>query len=729
MQVRLLGKIQLIAKGQLVEVSAAKVRWLLATLALEAGRSCSRSSIVDSLWPNQAPATASNLVQGYVSVLRKLVGANSILTSGSGYTLVAHTENVDALKFRELVADARKLSSTDPVEARKLLAFALGLWGGTPFGQVLAEGPLAAVSAGLVELHSEAVELRVQADLELGRHQQLVPELEELVASHPYREGLLASLAVALYRSGRQVDALRRIEATRSRLSSDLGVSLGPGLARLEHQILSHAPALEEHEREAQDLSAERLVAQPSPRPGLIGRDREMARLDDRLGSVVNGAQRTVFVGGEPGIGKSTVAFALGDQASHSGYQVLVGRCDEYVAAPYRPFVEVAIEALRRLGTDSASELVGPRRAAVLEVLPSAGALLAAPAETYQVAGSATSMSLLDRFDTWCWLLQEIAGPAPTVLVLEDVHWADSATIRLLHFVASGHRLPGVLLLATHRTTEPAELLDDVLADLRSEPQVERMRLVGLDQADLAEVLTAQLGSAGDTDFADWVYAQTDGNPFLAVEVARHVAATGSRVEVPPSIIEVVSRRLRRLSPQAYRLLEYAAILGVGAPLGMLRALAAEVSGLAVALAEVTSNGILLTEDDEGRSYRFQHAILRAAIMHELSVFDREDLHLRAAEVWRRSHRTPEANLELASHLWAARSIAPVDESIASFTLAGDHADASGAKVEAVTWYDRALGLLGESDPRHRTVRLTRFVAAQAAWHWVHGDIVPSGTN
>lgn len=718
MEVRLLGCIEIdLDDVSGIRIGAAKARWLLAFLALHVGTSRSVDSIIDALWGEHAPSSAPNLVQGYVSDVRKIVGHEHIQTTDNGYVLAIEDSAVDVVRFQALVRLSRSARTDDPPLALKLLGEALALGAGTPFGEEPPGGPLAAASTRLVEQWVDAAELHAQTLLDLGAHHEAAVELDELVEEHPYREGLRATLAVALYRSDRQVDALRCIAEARRALADDLGVSPGRRLIEIEQQILNHDAAL------AAPAAAE--VVQPTS-VTMVGRLDELSRLRNRLAQTVKGAQHTIFVGGEPGIGKTTLAREIARTAIADDTVVLVGRCDEHVAVPYRPFIEALTDYVRSMGDDEVEALLAQRWEAVTEIVPSLRTR-ATDDGSHRQQPAAGDIRLLERFDTICWMLQQIQGHRRLILVLEDLHWADSATLRLLHYLVAGHRLPGAMIIGTYRTTEPAELLGDILADLRTEPQVERMLLGGLPATDLLLLMpTGPLSS--DDDTASWVYRETDGNPFLAVEIIGHIAETGSRYGVPVGVAEVVQRRLRHLSPETQMLLEYAAVLGETAPVGLLRQFAGVVPDVPGALAEATQAGILTEVDHGERQYQFAHAIIRKAATASMSALHLEDLHVAAAGAWKSQPPSDRVTVAVASHYLAAATAAGLDDAVEAFSAAGAESDRTGAKVEAVKWYDQALSRLPENDPRRPPLRLQRFVAAQAAWHWLHGDYGPNRT-
>lgn len=354
-------------------------------------------------------------------------------------------------------------------------------------------------------------------------------------------------------------------------------------------------------------------------------------------------------------------------------------------------------------------------------IIPTVEGLLPGDESSTRGDPSPREITVLERFDTFWWVLQQLQGEKRLILVLEDLHWADSASLRLMHYLTSGHRLPGTFVIGTHRTTEPAELLEDILADLRTQPQVERMVLGGLPATDLM-LLMPSVPHRSDDDIVAWIYRESGGNPFLAVEIIDHITETGSADGVPIGVAEVVARRLRRLSPETQLLLEYAAVLGETAPVSLLRQFAGVVSDVPAALAEATRAGILTEEELDERRYRFTHAIIRKAATAGMSSLQMEDLHMAAANAWTSQVRSDGRTVAIASHYLAAATAAGLDEAVEAFTSAGAESDRTGAKVEAVKWYDRALSRLPEDDPRRPQLRLKKFVAAQVAWHWLHGD-------
>jgi DNA-binding SARP family transcriptional activator/tetratricopeptide (TPR) repeat protein len=245
LDVRLLGPLEVSIDGGSVAIGGPKPRALLAVLALEAGRVVSVDGLVESLWPGEPPETAAHAVQVYVSQLRKTLGNETIATRPPGYVLQLDPVHVDVHRFARLVGEGREaLGGGDAAAASSVLRDALALWRGPALADFTYEPFAQTDIARLEELRAVAFEERIEADLVLGRHAELVSELEALTETQPLRERPRAQLMLALYRSGRQADALAAYRDARETLVEELGIEPGPELRKLEAAILRQDDAL-----------------------------------------------------------------------------------------------------------------------------------------------------------------------------------------------------------------------------------------------------------------------------------------------------------------------------------------------------------------------------------------------------------------------------------------------------------------------------------------------------
>jgi predicted ATPase/DNA-binding SARP family transcriptional activator len=292
----LLGPLTVTVDGTPLELGGQKRRALLAALLLRAGEVVKRDELIDALWGEDPPDTARNTLQVYVSQLRKLLPEGLLETTPAGYRLAIDPGTVDVFEFERLTQAGRSaLTIGDAAGAAETLRRALDLW----------RGPLTDLPdtelLRLDELRLTALEDRVDAELALGRHVELVGELERLVAEQPLRERMRGQLMLALYRSGRQADALAVYQRARRTLVEELGIEPGESLRKLERAILEQDPALNVHPA----ATARRIPTPPTP---LLGRERELEALAD---IVRNRSTRLLTLTGIGGIGKTRLGLEL----------------------------------------------------------------------------------------------------------------------------------------------------------------------------------------------------------------------------------------------------------------------------------------------------------------------------------------------------------------------------------------------------------------------------------
>ena len=242
----ILGPVEVIAGRRTIALGGSKARALLSILVLHVNETVSTDSLIEGLWGSDAPPTAPKMLQVQVSRLRRALGPDDVLlTRTPGYTLRAAPEQVDLGRFEAKVAAARRIPATEPGRAADALRDALGLWRGAPLSDVAGEPFASWAIPRLEELRLAIIEERIDLDLRAGRHQQLVGELRDLVAGHPYRERFAGQLMLALYRTGRQAEALDVFRRIRDRLAEELGIEPGPDLQRLQLDVLRQDPGLD----------------------------------------------------------------------------------------------------------------------------------------------------------------------------------------------------------------------------------------------------------------------------------------------------------------------------------------------------------------------------------------------------------------------------------------------------------------------------------------------------
>ena len=317
----MLGRVDALADGRAIALRGSKQRAVLAMLALRANRTVSADELIDGLWGDDPPASAAKNLQLYVSQLRKAFGADgaggSIVTHGRGYELRVPEDAVDAIRFERLVEEAAR-APAGAAEANGAASAALELWRGAPLADVTSE-PFAAPEIGrLEELHLRAIELAIDAELAAGRHDEVIARLGELIAEEPLRERLHAQRMLALYRAGRQSDALNAYRHARETLVAQIGVEPGPELQRLQAAVLAQDASLD-----APRPILELPVQLEGGSPLLAGRKRELSWLRRRWEDARTGQVVSALVWGPSGIGKTRLVAELAAEAQAARAAVL----------------------------------------------------------------------------------------------------------------------------------------------------------------------------------------------------------------------------------------------------------------------------------------------------------------------------------------------------------------------------------------------------------------------
>jgi DNA-binding SARP family transcriptional activator/WD40 repeat protein len=328
MDFRILGPLEVLDEGRVVALAGAKQRALLALLLLHADQALSTERLIDELWGEQPPAAAAKALQAHIWRLRRALadgtgdGSDGLLvTRQHGYQLELDPDRLDAHRFERLVAEGRdELAAGRPARAVSALEEALALWRGPALADLSYEHFAQREIARLEDLQIAALEQLIEARLDLGRHDEVVPQLETLIREHPYRERLRAQLMLALHRCDRQADALQAYQDARRQLAEELGIEPGERLRELERAILAQDSALLRPAAGAVELPPE-LDASTL----LAGREADLEWLREHWRGALAGAGRVVVLLGARGMGKTRLAAELAAEARRDGGEVLYG--------------------------------------------------------------------------------------------------------------------------------------------------------------------------------------------------------------------------------------------------------------------------------------------------------------------------------------------------------------------------------------------------------------------
>ncbi|TQS41031.1 AAA family ATPase [Cryptosporangium phraense] len=677
----MLGPVRATLDGVPVDLGGPRQRSVVARLAVAGGHVVSTDRLIDDLWEGEPPPKALATLQVHISHLRRALepdrarrtAATVLVSAAPGYALALPDDAVDAWRFDALLTRAQ--ATADPATRSALLTEALDCWSGPAYAEAADTSWAGPEITRLNGLRLVALESRADAELALGEAAVLVPDLERHLHDHPTREDAVRLLSLALYRSGRQADALATLRRARRHLADELGIDPGPALRDLESAMLAQSPDLLAPARPARPArvaapdpaapasatpaSATPASGDPAPSPAA---GRILQTIDGRAGAGV------VWIAGEAGAGKTTLAEAITAHLRSQGWQIAWGRCPEVDGAPP---AWAWSEVVRALPGDADH--------------PSLAPLLAdRPAE-----GSAG-----DAF----WLARAVAAQvtaaaerAPVLVVLDDVHRADGLTLQLLRQIVDQIGPEPVVVLATYRASEA----DDQLAATRAALAVasaHRESLTGLDDTGIEQLArTAGLPHV-DGEVIALLRERTGGNPLFVRELARLMAAEGTaaaRETVPTGVGDVLRRRIARLPGPSVTVLRQAAVLGREVDVDLLADVAHRDPDEVIDALESAVLAGLLDEPAPGR-VRFAHALIRDTLYADTPVLRRTRLH--AAALQTLAAQRADATT-LAHHAVASASAATADDAIGYVVAAARAAESLGALGEAARQWATAVRL------------------------------------
>jgi len=651
MRVRLLGPVEVEVDGVFRPVSGLRRKAVLAVLALRRGDIVSHDRLADVIWGDEPPATPLNTLQRHVSHLRQVLGSrDAIVARPPGYLLDPSRVDTDVATAERLIRQGVKAA----YHAREQqLRGALALWRGQPLSDVAGLPWLREQAERLDQLRLGASRALIETRLALGEHAQLLPDLESLTRDHPFDEQLHAQWMLALYRSGRQADALGVYQQLRRTLQGELAIEPGPPLRELQSAILRQDTALDPMpEAAARDTAAPSRPVPGDPDPAgrpapagidapLLERDSPLALLTEYAAQAATGEGRLVLLGGEPGVGKSALVERLHRELPDARWSW--GMCDGlFTPRPLGPLFDLA------------DQLGG---------------------ELHEHCASGAGRELLFRA-----LLREVSGPdVLDVVVIEDVHWADEATLDLLRYLSRRLRDAPVLLIATYRDGALAgdDPLRVTLGDLASQRCTRRVALAPLSPDAVQEL------ASGSGLPAPELYRLTGGNPFYVTEVLQ-----AGMAEVPSSARDAVLAQVARLSGGGREVLAVAALTGSQIEA---RLLAWATGCPPSVLDELLASGLLV---GDGGWLRFRHEIARLAVAQAVTGHRGQQAHQQLLSGLRSFGCEDEARM--AFHADAAGDAAAVLRYAPS---AARRAARLGSHREAAVQYERALRFSAGADP------------------------------
>jgi class 3 adenylate cyclase/tetratricopeptide (TPR) repeat protein len=469
-------------------------------------------------------------------------------------------------------------------------------------------------------------------------------------------------------------------------------------------------------------------------RPPLVGRDAERDDLLRALSDAASGRGGVVMIGGEPGIGKTRLAEETRLEAEKRGFRALTGHCVEQGGAPYMPIVEILETAIKAVDPEALRLALGDAAPEVARVVPHLRRMFPDIPAPLELPPEQERRYLFNSIQDF---LARASAIRPQLLVLDDLHWADDATLLLLQHLAEGISEMRVLLVGTYRDVEldSSRPLARTLEDFLRRRLARRVRLRGLSAEAVGQMLqTLAAGQDPPESLAGVIYQETEGNPFFVQEVFQHLAEEGrlldamghwradfviSDIDVPESVRLVIGRRLDRLSDDVRKCLTTAAVMGRSFNFRVLEAAVDLGSDALLDAVDAAERARLVagTEDGAESNFAFTHELIRQTLLANVSLPRRQRLHLRVADAVEQAlgGNADERATELAHHLFLAGEAADPARAAHYLLLAGEQAMAAAAYEDALGSFRNAAELRGWVDERARAETQTKVGLAQLA--------------
>ena len=736
--VGVLGSLEVWSDGAEVRVGAPKLRALLAALVVDVGRVVPAERLVDDLWGEDATPQAMVSLRSYVSNLRRLLPTDDdrpvIVTRGPGYALDLDPDAVDAVRFERLARQGRdRLAAGDARAAVEAFDEALALWRGPALVDVAEMAFARATIARLDELRLTTVEDRLDALLAAGRSAEVVAEAEAHTADHPLRERPRGQLMRALYLTGRAPDALAVHRAFRTTLADELGLDPSDQLDALADAILRRDPALDPPQPPtAIAAPAPPAVGGPPKAAGpstdaLVGRVLEQGRLAEATARLADGRGGVVLLAGDPGIGKTALLRHLDDLATGAAVPVVWGRCPEAAGVPaFWPWVQVLRAVVASLDDAALTRLTAGAAAPVGQLVPEVADRTGRAGAVTAMDPHAARFALHDAVTTF---LERAAEDRGLVVVLDDLHWGDLATLELLGFLGAHARTARILVAASYRDTEADRTpdLDAALATLAREDTTTTLALAGLSRDDVAQLTELVGGQPVDAAVTDEIHRRAGGNPFFVRQLAQLRVESGEDTDtVPVGVRHVLLRRLGLVPAEVRATLDMGSILGQDLDARVLATMRDLPLGVVLDQLDVAADHGLVEGTGGATGWRFVHALIRDTLQGELSPSRVVRLHAAAAEALEQ-HPVPPVQA-IADHLWHAADLVELERPVAWLRAAATEALVVHAHEQAEHHLRRALHLLAHDPtaaPRlELAVRLQLVPVLIGLYGWSAEDIV-----
>ena len=745
-RITLCGRLSVVWDGDELEgaIPGRQGRLLFAYLVLNRSRPVRRDELVEALWADEGlPSGGEGLLAPPLSRLRKALGPGRLEGRSELNLVLGEDPWIDWEVAQEALEKAQSaLAGGDTVaawnealEAERI--FSAGLLPGLEARWIDEHRAL------LEELRLKALEAVARTGAGLGTSEQSRAEraARQAVEAAPFRESARVALIEVMRAQGNVAEALRAYEELRVLLRDELGTFPAPELTALHEQLLN---AHERGTASGQPGPAEILKPEPGKTTGaperpvvpiaeridpdvdatpLVGRRLALAQLERELELASGGELRIALLTGEGGLGKTRLAAEFASRSD--GTTVLYGKCEPEDVRPFGIWIGLLRSALSQAREEDLPEMVGGDGPILARLLPELVRRLeiSDPRPPTDIESERQAL-----FGAVLRLLGRMTREQPMLIILDDLHWADRSTLRLLRRLAGDDPPRGVLALGIYRDTEvaPGSPLMETVVELRRHRPSTRIELDPLDTGEVRELIGDRLRG----DLAPALHDQSGGNPFFVDQLVRHLQESGedSAGTVPSGVRDVINQRVARLPEGGPDLLSRAALIGQDFDLEILEATSTLSEDEMIALLDLgVSAGLLVESPTIPGRYSFSHALLRSTLEGELSLTRRTTVHRDIGEALeRRSQSDPDREVgNLARHFGQAGP-READRAVHYATRAAEQAVSRLAYDEAVTFYSDAIRACLADEPVDKGM-LAGLLLNKAESQWRVGEIQIAG--
>jgi DNA-binding SARP family transcriptional activator len=642
MYFRVLGSLEVAKGNRTVDFGGPMRRKLVARLLVATPEPVPAATLQSDLWDGHPAAAAGATLRSHLAGVRSVMGKKRVLSSAAGYRLEVLDDEVDAQRFRRcLRSGVHMVSQGRCAEALTVVQDAVDLWRGPALEGFAGSDWACAYAARLEDERVQAAVCLLYSHLALGMDMEAAALARAGLATWPEHDDFLVGLMTALYKCGRQTEALRAFQSRRSALR-ERGLVPSPQLLRAEEAVLTHDPALmfcppahfasfgspgapgssaggvhlglANASLAAKEPALGPWALRPVARQIFVGRHQELLSFEAALADAVGGELSVSVVAGEPGIGKTALLAEMAERAEQRGLVVLYGGVPESAGLPLLPFRSALRDFLAR--TSNIGDRLGRHAEELVRLVPEVGKLVPDLPAPLSSAPEVERWQLFEAVTAW---LASAGDGKPAVLLLDDVQWADPASLSLLRHLLAHPTQRGAAVVLAYRSTEACSSLLSLIAALHARAGTKFFELGGLSSDETTSVAVQAATSSCLVESGE-VWRLSAGNPFFIHQLL-NTSAGADRWErrLPPSVVQVVTQRVDRLGSEVASTLSMASLIGAEFDVGVLAASLQQDEQRVLGAVEEAGRAAL-TEETDVDCWRFSHGIVRQALAATWSV-------------------------------------------------------------------------------------------------------------